>query len=129
LTDLKRFRVDMDKKSMAYRKAVFEHVRLLASASLQVQYEKQVPTADVPAEFVCGFCDDLFHPKSQAFLDAFTAEEIKDLAELYGLLCVASRLLNESLPLQVTGLQKLPEWRSVMAFAKELEVSLDVSGR
>lgn len=108
--------------------AVFEHIRLLARASLQIQYENNVPIADIPAELVCMFCDELFQPKSQAFLDAFTADEIKRLAELYGLLCVASRRMNESYPLQVTDLHKLPEWRSVMSFAKELEVNLDISG-
>jgi len=119
----------MDKISIAIRTAVVEYIRLLASASAQVQYEKDVPAADVPAEMICGFCDDLFHPKSQIFLDAFSAEEIKDLAELYGLMCVASRKMSESSPLHVTDLQKLPEWRSAMAFAKELLVTLDVPGR
>jgi hypothetical protein len=53
--------------------------------------------------------------------------EIKDLAVLYGLLHFASQKINESHPLKVAELQKLPEWRSVMVFAKELEANLDIS--
>lgn len=119
----------MDKNSKAVRMAVLEHVRLLARASAQTQYEKDVPMADIPAELVCGFCDELFHPKSQTFLDAFTEDEIKDLAVLYGLLHLASRRMDDSPPLQVADLQKLPEWRQVMTFAKELEADFDMSGR
>ncbi len=119
----------MDKKSKAIRMAVLEHIRLIARASLQAQYEIDVPIADVPAELVCGFCDDLFHPKSQTFLDAFTEDEIRDLAVLYGLLHLASGRMNKSHPLQVAELQELPEWRSVMTFAKELEANFDISGR
>lgn len=117
----------MDKKSETVRVAVLEHVRLLARASLQLEYEEDVSVANVPEELVCTFCDDLFHPKSQIFLDAFTEDELKHLAELYGLLCVASRRMKESYPLRVANLQKLPEWRSVMTFAKELEASFDIS--
>ena len=129
LSQLKCVDVDMDKKSKAVREAVFEHIRLLARPSLQAQYEKDVPIADVPAELVCGFSDDLFHPKSQAFLDAFTEDEIRDLAVLYGLLLLASRRMGEPHTLRVSDLQKLPEWRSVMTFAKELETNFDISGR
>jgi CHAT domain-containing protein len=117
----------MDEISKTIRTAVIEHIRLLARASLQTQYEKDVPLADVPAELVCGFCDDLFHPKSQAFQDAFTADEIRDLAVLYGLLHLATQGINESHPPKVADLQKLPEWRSVMTFAKELEANFDIS--
>ena len=111
----------MDDRSKTLRAAVLEHITLLARASLQTQYEKDVPAANVPAELICGFCDDLFHPKSRIFLDAFSAQEVRELAILYGLLHVASRKIGEVAPLQVTDLQRLPEWRSVMAYAKELE--------
>jgi hypothetical protein len=67
--------VGMDEKSEAIRRAVFEEIELLAHASLQVRYEKNVPIANVPAELICGFCDDLYHPKSQVFLDAFNEDE------------------------------------------------------
>ena len=37
------------------RRAVLEHVALIASAEAQLHYEASVPIADVPAELVSGF--------------------------------------------------------------------------
>ena len=106
------------------RQQVIEHVALLASASEQIRYEREVPIADVPAELVSCFCDDLFHPKQALFVDAFTEQELKSLAELYGMLCIACKAIEEHDCHQVTELQKIPAWRSVMAFAKDLETWL-----
>ena len=117
----------MDKEAKAIRKAVIEELELLAQASLQVKYEPDVPVADIPAELVCRFCDDLFHPKSQTFLDAFSEEEIKELAALYGLLHFASKAIDDTEFLSVADLQKKPEWRAVMNFAKELQLRFGVS--
>jgi hypothetical protein len=112
----------MGEDAKAVRKAVLEYIRLLARASQQLQYEKNVAAANVPDELICMFCDDLFHPKTPAFLRAFTEGEIKDLAEFYGILCMASRKMKKSShSLRVADLHKLSEWRSAMAFAKELE--------
>jgi hypothetical protein len=106
-------------KSANIRAAVVEHIKLLAHPSEQLEYEKKVPIADVPAELVCGYCDDLYHPKSPDFINAFSEEELKSLAELYGLLCLASKTKVSS----VTELLKLPEWRNVVSVAKELYAS------
>ena len=116
-------------ETKSVRQATLEHIKLLSRASLQAQYERSVPIADVPAELICGFCDDLFHPKDSGFLDAFNEDEIKDLAVLHGLLHLASRKIDECRPLGVKDLQKLPEWRSVMMFAKELEERLGDTDR
>ncbi|TQV76099.1 hypothetical protein [Denitrobaculum tricleocarpae] len=114
----------VNEESRALRVAVIEEIRVLASASLQSKYEIDVPIADVPAELICGFCDDLYHPKSKTFLDAFTEDEIKQLAVLYGLLYLVSETVNRSHPLKIADLQKLPEWRAVMSYAKDLESDL-----
>ena len=103
-----------------YRKSVVKYIALLASASEQVRYEREVPIADVPAELVSCFCDDLFHPKHDLFLGAFTEQELKSLAELYSMLCIASKAANKQDCHRVAELQKIPEWRSVMAFAQDL---------
>lgn len=55
-----------------------------------------MPFAKVPAELRCGFCDDLYHPKSEKMLSLFTAEEREGLAQLYGLLCEASSIETDS---------------------------------
>lgn len=72
-----------DASAQAYRDALVEHVELVASAEAQLEYEADVPIADVPAELICGFVDDLYHPKSESMLGGFTEAELKSLAEFY----------------------------------------------
>ena len=94
---------------MSIRKSTIEMIELLSLPSEQFAYEKNVPIADVPAELICGFCDDLYHPKSEGFISQFSEDELKALAHLYGLLSEAAKVTVHS----VSELQKRPEWRSV----------------
>jgi hypothetical protein len=105
---------------MGIRESVLEHVELLSQASAQSAYAVNVPIADIHGELVDGFTSDLYSPKNTEFLDAFTEAELKQLAHLYGLLLESIRLHVSS----VTELLKQPEWRRVMAVAKELAVAL-----
>ena len=100
---------------MAIRQAIIEEIELLSSPSMQLKYEENVPFANIPAELVSGFTD-LYHPKDAEFLAAFTSDELRNIAHLYGLVCEASR----DLPAKTMELQKVPEWRRVIALAKEL---------
>ncbi|MDH3672107.1 MAG: hypothetical protein OES46_13245 [Gammaproteobacteria bacterium] len=118
----------VNEEAKGYRKRVLEHIELLASPSDQMKYERDVPAADVPAELVCGFVDDLYHPKSKVFLNAFTEHELKSLAELYGMVCIASNAFSKMGCRSVAEVQKVAEWRSVMAFAKDLAVELKGNG-
>lgn len=101
---------------MSIRKAIIEEIELLSLPSKQLEYENNVPIANVPAELICGFCDDLYHPKSEQILSQFNEEELKELAHLYGVLCEASKIETES----VTELLKQEKWRVVVSLAKEL---------
>ncbi|MCP5043477.1 MAG: hypothetical protein GY944_20815 [bacterium] len=101
-----------------------DYVQLLGSAAEQLEYERNVPNVYVPTELVQGFANDLFHPKAPEFLDAFTEDEVRDLCELYGLLCAASRELDSAIPPSVTDLLKLGAWRSVIQCAKDLSERL-----
>ena len=105
---------------MSFREAIAENISLLASPSAQLAYEKDVPIADVPAELVCMFCDDLYHPKSAGFIAEFSESELKDLAHLYGLLVEASAIKASS----VAELLKEECWRSVVKTAKNLSNNL-----
>jgi hypothetical protein len=105
---------------MGIRESVVEHVELLSQASAQLTYASNVLIADIHGELVDGFTSDLYRPKSAEFLDAFTEAELKQLAHLYGLLLESIRLHVSS----VTELLRQPEWRRVMALAKELAVAL-----
>lgn len=118
----------MHEEPTAIRQRVLEHVEMLASASVQLAYERDVPIACVPDELVSIFADDLFHPKWQPFLDAFTELELKSLAELYGRLCVAVDAFDRSSALTVGTVLKMPEWRAVMSYAKDLTVELKRNG-
>lgn len=101
---------------MSIRNAIINEVELLSLPSKQLEYEKDVPIANVPAELICGFCDDLYHPKSKEFLSQFTEEEMKGLAHLYGVLVEAAKIEASS----VSELLKHPKWRNVVEVAKEL---------
>jgi hypothetical protein len=118
----------MNVESKKFRKSMIEMIELLGSPSDQLKYERDVPIADVPSELVCGFVDDLYHPKSKMFIDAFSENELKSLAELYGMVCIASKAFRATDCHSVSDIQKLPEWRSVMAFGKDLAVELKSSG-
>ncbi len=105
-------------------------MRLLASASMQLKYELDVPIADVPWELIEMF-HGWYHPKYRPFVEAFNEAELKDLAALDKLIHLASRKLRklrktESVP--VADLQKLSEWKRVMAFAQELETRIKPVG-
>lgn len=101
---------------MSTRKAIIDEIKLLSLPSKQLEYEKNVPIANVPAELICGFCDDLYHPKSEQMLSQFNSEELKELAHLYGALCEAAKIEAAS----VSELQKHEKWRAVVSLAKEL---------
>jgi hypothetical protein len=101
---------------MSLRQSIIDEIDLLAHPSKQLQYERDVPLADVPAELVCGFCNDLYHPKSEEMLSQFTEDELRGLAHLYG-------VLSESSDLQIHSVKDLlqhPKWRAVVSVAKEL---------
>ena len=106
---------------MDVRQRVLEYVELLSQPSRQLDYETSVPRADSHAELVRWFCDALFRPKSRAFLDAFTENEIKELARLYGLL-IESGLLRAS---SLADLLREPEWRRIARFAREIFAKMD----
>lgn len=105
---------------MDRRSAILEEIALLASASAQTRYEKDVPHAFVAGELIERFATDYYHPKNSEFVDAFTEAELKDLALLYGLLHTAAQRIRPAKVHSVSDLQKLPEWREVMSLAKTL---------
>lgn len=91
-------------------------IELLSLPSKQMEYEKNVPIAEVPAELICGFCDDLYHPRSESFIAEFSEDELKAMTHLYGLLSEAAKVSAHS----VTELQESRKWRSVVSLAKEM---------
>ncbi|HCS29040.1 MAG TPA: hypothetical protein DIW43_16405 [Spongiibacteraceae bacterium] len=54
-----------------------EGFRLLADADAQLKYERDVPTANVPAELVCMWFDDLNAAEPSAVLPPAGASRVK----------------------------------------------------
>ena len=101
---------------MSIRKAIIKEIELLSSPSMQLQYEIDVPIANVPAELVCGFCDDLFHPESEQIKSQFTGQEINELSLLY-------KALSDTTNIEVSTVKELlkhKKWLAVIEKAKIL---------
>lgn len=69
------------------RRIVRELLILISDRDAQRAYERDVPIANVPAELICMWFDDLYHPASDWFVSAFSDDELADLAtfnDFYG---------------------------------------------
>lgn len=111
-------------KSTEYRTRVIELIELLWSPSEQLRYETDVPHVNVVSEMISMYADETFKPKSEDFLAAFTELEIRDLAMLYGLVCLASTAFESQDVVGVASALKTVEWRSVIEFSKQLHAEL-----
>jgi hypothetical protein len=104
-------------KTRSMRSRVLEELELLASGSAQLAYEASLTEAGhAPTELIAGYSDDLFNPKDPALVADFSNEELKELAQLYGLMQDAF----QRPPSTVSEMHRSPGWRKVMAFAKDL---------
>ena len=107
--------------SVDARASVIDAVRLLASPSERLDYERSLTAAgDAASELICMFCDDLYQPKNERFVSAFSSDELKELAHLHGLLCQAAQTPQPD----VSAMLKTPAWRRVVAVAKGLSARL-----
>lgn len=70
-----------------YKNALVELLRTIAHRERQLEYQRNVPIANVAAELVCEWFDDLYHPEAIFFQNLFTESERARLAkfnEFYG---------------------------------------------
>jgi hypothetical protein len=98
-----------------------EELGVLASAHAQLRYEQRVPIAYIPSELLCGWFDEIYHPNSPEFQQAFSRNELSALADFSSVLHKNSRVL----PGSARELVKQSGWQSVMRSAREV---LDVLG-
>jgi len=56
-----------------------ELLELLSSKEEQLKYQNNVPIANVEAELVCMWFDDMYHPDTDLLKCSFTPEEIQQL--------------------------------------------------
>lgn len=90
-----------------------EVLRLLADPEAQLRYERDAPIADVPAELVCMWFDDLNADEPSGALSPAHASRIKAFSVFY-------ELRVDDLPTGsgVAVLQESTKWQEIMAEAK-----------
>lgn len=91
-------------------------VRTLASKDEQLAYERDVPIANVPAELVCMWFDDLYHRDGELFLEAFSPAERERLARFHGFYDVRHKHLPDTL----AEMHQNEAWLEVMAEAQRV---------
>ena len=98
------------------KRHIIELLQLLASEQKQLDYEKSVPIADVPAELLCMWFDDLYYPGSiEAQFDSSEAATLARFNAFYG---VERKKLPPGFGTIRTWLAN-PTWRKIMAAADE----------
>ena len=93
------------------RSTVLRLLELLSDREAQVQYEVDVPIANVPAELICMWFDDQYYPGRAPFTDAFSPDERAHLASFDATFAG----VQESLPTSggVAALHAAPGWSEV----------------
>jgi hypothetical protein len=105
------------------RDAVLSELELLASLELQAKYERDVPVADVPAELVCGWFDDLDMPASASSVFAG-----KDLESVRAFSDSFEKVLKDLQGLSLAELHANPRWLEIVENARSLLQQLRVAG-
>src|ERR1041384_362620 len=106
------------------RPMIIDLLRLLSSGQEQLAYEAKVPIADVPAELLCMWFDDQYHPQDPFFRSCFTAGELEALARFHEFYDQRHKSLPKSQGTVRTWLVS-PVWREIMVEAKK---TLDTLG-
>ena len=99
------------------RQAIRDHLVLLADLERQRDYERQIQTADVPAELLRAWFDDSYHPGSALFHKAFAPAEREVLRRFTGVLHTASCEIGDVQ--DVDDLQSRPIWARVVLDAEQ----------
>ncbi len=106
------------------RQGIRELLALLASEEEQLAYERDVPIANVPAELVCMWFDDTYHPDA-AWFRPFTTEELLALAEFHAAYAGVVQRLPPSQG-SVGTWHACPVWKAIMTAAARALASVPV---
>ena len=93
------------------RSSLLRLLDLIGDFEAQRAYEQDVPIANVPAELVCMWFDDAYHPDSEQHAKAFSARERKLLERFH----MAYEKCADDLPCDngVAVLQQSSQWIAV----------------
>lgn len=95
------------------RSTILSLLRMLGDSDAQLAYERNVPIASVPAELVCMWFDDHYHPTTESFQTAFSRRERAILAAFHERYETVASSLPADLR-RVADLQALGAWRTLM---------------
>ncbi len=100
------------------RDRIADLIKTISDPSEQFGYEANVPIANVPAELICMWFDDLYHPETELFRNSFSADERKALADFHDYYDArADKIPDDG---GVDALQKSAEWLEVQERANVL---------
>lgn len=103
------------------RQVFFDLLTLLASKEEQARYQTEVPIANVPAELMCQWFNDHYHPEAEWFQEAFTGQERAILKEFNDYYAGRAKDLPDTLP----DLLQDPSWSEVVEKAAEALKTID----
>jgi hypothetical protein len=104
------------------RRSIHELLVLIGDRDAQRAYERDVPIANVPAELICMWFEDHYHPAAGWFVSAFSADELAELAAFNDFY----RARTDNLPTSggIDVLQKAREWGEIVNRARATLVRL-----
>ena len=103
-------------KAQEFRASMRKLLELLSSKEEQLQYQRNVPIANVEAELVCMWFDDMYHPDTELFKSSFTPEEMQLLESFNNLYDQHVSILPDTLH----EYHKSKEWNQIMAEANNV---------
>ena len=101
-----------------WRQIAIEQLKMLASETEQLAYQRNVPHIDITSELVCGWFDDFYHPNSAQFRACFTETELLALAEFNAVFESHRTVLPKSNGTVASWLAS-SSWREVMSAASQ----------
>lgn len=96
------------------RESIKEVLELIASKEEPVKYEQNVAIANVPAELICMWFDDSYHPETLLHKESFSEEEQQTLS--YFNTFFDSRV--EKLPTSLAEMHTDPLWDEIVLEAQ-----------
>ena len=89
-----------------------EVLKLWASADEQLEYQKNVPIANVSAELFCQWCDDYYNEDNPIMIKEFNQMELEALKEFDKAISHVADITPEELP-HINEFVKTREWEIV----------------
>ena len=112
-----------EKLSKTIRKNIFELLELWSSKDEQLEYQKNVPIAQVSAELFCQW-DDFYHPETEPHKLAFSNIETEIIKKFYAKLDLVSKKTIGHLP-YIDEYILTNDWKELNELAKKTLVNLN----